>query len=84
MVVSWSTGDRPDESFVDYWLAANSSAVVRVAGTRKAFVDGGVARRVQYLHRAILNKLQPGSRYRKYIYIYSSILLYNVRIHAHY
>ena len=31
--------------------------------TRKTFVDGGPERRAQYLHRALLNCLQPGSRY---------------------
>ena len=65
MVVSWSTGASADESFVDYWPAAGGGAAVRVAGTRKTFVDGRPERRTQYLHRALLTRLQPGSRYCK-------------------
>lgn len=60
IVVTWSTKDKTEESFVEYGI--NGFALTEY-GNATLFVDGGKAKRKQYIHRVVLKDLTPDSKY---------------------
>lgn len=62
MWVTWVTFDDTRESIVVY---GTDQPLKRVVGNSTKFVDGGITRKVRYIHRVLLTDLQPGQRYGK-------------------
>lgn len=62
MVVTWSTFNATDDSTVEYGI---DGLILRAEGSCTKFVDGGVSKRVEYIHKVSLKDLQPDSKYSK-------------------
>lgn len=63
MMVTWVTVNKTTQSAVEYGL---SGLNMQTLATQSAFVDGGLEKRIIYIHRALLQKLKPGRKYCKY------------------
>ncbi|XP_023012956.2 acid phosphatase type 7 [Leptinotarsa decemlineata] len=60
IVITWSTFNDTQNSVVEYGIGG---LILREEGTSKTFVDGGVAKHTQYIHRVTLRNLTPDSQY---------------------
>uniref|UniRef100_A0A1A9WVN1 Purple acid phosphatase n=1 Tax=Glossina brevipalpis TaxID=37001 RepID=A0A1A9WVN1_9MUSC len=75
IVVTWSTGDDPGDSVVQY--RQNEQQYTRIArGTRQKFTDGGSEHKYQYIHRVTLSNLKPST---KYVYNCGSLMGWSAR-----
>ena len=62
MVVTWVTLDATNSSIVEYG-ENNFDEVAK--GKEDTFIDGGSEARHIYMHRVILERLNPSSKYSK-------------------
>lgn len=62
MWVTWVTFDDTRESIAVY---GTNKPEKRVLGDSNKFVDGGITRKVRYVHRVLLADLEPGQGYGK-------------------
>jgi len=60
VVVTWSTTNVTNETFVEYGIG-DYTAIAKGYSTK--FVDGGAGRRAQYIHRVTLRNLKPTAHY---------------------
>ncbi|PAA49848.1 hypothetical protein BOX15_Mlig013810g3 [Macrostomum lignano] len=60
MVVTWVTQSPTNGTSVDYGTNRFDRSA---SGIQEKFVDGGSAKRVIYIHRAVMSGLRPGQRY---------------------
>nr|CAI5830104.1 unnamed protein product [Callosobruchus analis] len=60
IVVTWSTFSATNSSLVEYGIGGT---ILRAEGSSSLFVDGGLKKHSQYIHRVYLKDLQPNSRY---------------------
>lgn len=60
--VTWVTFDDTRESIAVY---GTDKPQTKVVGNSTKFVDGGITRKVRYIHRVLLSDLQSGQRYGK-------------------
>lgn len=66
MVVTWTTFNATNSSVVLY----GKNALDRMAhGKQSKFIDGGLERRVIYIHRVYLSNLEANETYRKIVFI---------------
>ncbi|XP_013103211.1 acid phosphatase type 7 isoform X3 [Stomoxys calcitrans] len=61
-VVTWSTRDNTNVSICKYGIDGLTSVSENKKGPSK-FIDGGKAKRVQYIHRVALTNLKDNTRY---------------------
>lgn len=63
LVVTWSTMNSTNEaSLVEYGIV-ESNLTQTATGVAKEFIDGGLAKRVQFIHRVKLKGLLPKQKY---------------------
>ena len=60
MVVTWSTMQDSGESTVEYGI---DSFTLTAYGSAEFFVDSGNEKHFQYIHKVVLQNLQPDSKY---------------------
>ncbi|XP_075234057.1 acid phosphatase type 7 [Lycorma delicatula] len=60
IVVTWSTKQSTNSSIVEYGI---NGLVKSAFGYQKLFVDGGPLKRFEYIHRVVLENLQPNEIY---------------------
>lgn len=63
MIVTWVTFDATNSSIVEYG-ETNLDDVAK--GKEETFIDGGTEARHIYMHRVILERLNPATKYSKY------------------
>ena len=61
MVVTWVTMNYFNQSVVEY--GQNAILDKRATGWVSVFQDSGSEQRKEYIHRVVLQGLQPGQRY---------------------
>ncbi|XP_073830324.1 acid phosphatase type 7-like isoform X2 [Musca autumnalis] len=61
-VVTWSTQDNTKESICKYGVG-NLTSIAKNNNGPSMFIDGGKAKRTQYIHRVTLNNLKENTRY---------------------
>ena len=62
LTVTWNTVDNPKSSIVEYGFH-EESLNLSATGNILEFVDGGKAKRKQYIHKIKLANLSPGKKY---------------------
>lgn len=63
LVVTWSTMNSTNKaSLVEYGIV-ESNLTQTATGVAKEFIDGGLAKRVQFIHRVKLTGLLPKQKY---------------------
>ncbi|GAU99383.1 hypothetical protein RvY_10399 [Ramazzottius varieornatus] len=62
MYVTWATPRASAVSSVRFGMD-NKTLTSNISGESTTFVDGAVAHKVRYIHRATMQYLQPGNRY---------------------
>lgn len=60
--MTWSTRNDTKESIVEFGIGG---LVLRAKGNSTLFIDGGVKKQRQYIHRVWLKNLTPDSKYSK-------------------
>uniref|UniRef100_A0A915K6E1 Purple acid phosphatase N-terminal domain-containing protein n=1 Tax=Romanomermis culicivorax TaxID=13658 RepID=A0A915K6E1_ROMCU len=63
LIATWVTFNNTNESTVEY---GEGNLVRSKSGYRTKFVDSGPQKRELYIHRVILDDLEPGKTYRKF------------------
>ena len=67
MMVTWSTFNDTNESTVEFGITMNNVSM-KAKGNRTKFVDGGLEKHTQFIHRVKLTGLKTGNMYCKLLF----------------